>query len=236
MNATIAIARREFASYFNSPIAYFVIFLFLLVSGWMFFDNLFLFNQTTLREFFGLAPFLFVFFAPAITMRLIAEERRTGTIEMLFTLPVRDVDVVLGKFLAATGFFWLTILLSLMVPYSVSQIGDLDMGPVVGGYLGLMLLGAAYLAIGLMASAWTKSQMIAFLCGMVICLILNVIDRKVELVPPSVGLVLQGLSPSYHFRNIARGVVDLRDILYFFSLIGGCLLIAVRSLESRQWR
>src|SRR5262245_59189065 len=133
MQNTLSIAKREFASYFNSPVAYIVITAFLVVSGYMFFDNLFLQHHAVMRDFFNRSPFVFIFVAPLITMRLLAEERRAGTIELLITLPIRDIEVILGKFLAAWGFFAVAVGLTLTYPYAVAKVAGpsagLDIGP-----------------------------------------------------------------------------------------------------------
>ena len=153
---TLCIAKREFRSYFNSPIAYIVISVFLLLSGWFFFTPLFLIGRSTLRGFFSFTPILFIMFIPAITMRLIAEEVKTGTLEWLTSMPLRDLDVVLGKFLAALGLIAVALAMTIPYPISVDMVGALDWGPVIGGYVGLLLLAGAFLAVGLFASSLTE--------------------------------------------------------------------------------
>lgn len=232
----LTIARREMAAYFNSPVAYIVVTVFLVLAGYLFFTQALLGGQADMRPFFNLAPLLFIFFAPAITMRLLAEERRAGTFQLLITLPLRDRDVVLGKFLGSLGLLATAILLTLFYPLTLSRLGDLDNGVVIGGYLGLVLMGAGYLAIGLLASAWTRNQIVAFIVAFGISFALFLMGRLGPLVPPALAPVFEYLSLTVHFENIARGVIDTRDVLYYASLVGGCLFLAVQSLASRQWR
>jgi gliding motility-associated transport system permease protein len=232
----LTIARREMRAYFNSPVAYIVVTVFLVLAGYLFFTQALLGGQAEMRPLFDISPLLFVFFAPAITMRLLAEERRVGTFQLLITLPLRDRDVVIGKFLGALGLLATAIALTLFYPLTLSRLGDLDGGAVIGGYLGLLLMGAAYLGIGLMASAWTRNQIVAFIVAFAICFALFLMGRLGQLVPPALAPVIEYLSLTTHFENIARGVIDTRDVLYYASLIGACLFVAVQSLASRQWR
>lgn len=236
MSKALVVARRELGSYFNSPIAYIVTTVFLLFSGFMFFSQVFLENQADLRPFFGLTPLVLTFFAPALTMRLLAEERGTGTFELLITLPVTDWQVVVGKFLAALGMFGLALGLTLAYPITISTFGDLDTGPLVGGYLGLLLMGGGYLAIGIMASALTRSQIVAFIVAWGICFALFLFGKIGVLLPKSLQPLFDYLSLDAHFQNIARGVIDTRDLVYYASLVFGCLFAATQSLESRKWR
>jgi ABC-2 type transport system permease protein len=236
MSRTLTIARRELSASFNSPVAYIVVIVFLLIAGYFFYTQLFIGGQAELRDFFALAPLLFVFFAPALTMRLLAEERRTKTFELLITLPLTDWEVVLGKFLGALGLLGTAVLLTLTYPATVSLLGDLDNGAVIGGYLGLLLMGAAYLSIGTMASAWSRNQVVAFIVALGIGFALFVADKIVPVVPRAIAPIVQYVGLGAHFENIARGVIDTRDVIYYLSLIGVCLFLAVQSLGSRQWR
>ena len=153
MSATLAITKRELRTYFNSPVAYIVVTVFMLLAGYLFFNTVFIEKQAEMRGYFGLMPMLFTFIIPAITMRLIAEEKGSGTLELLITMPVRDWEVVVGKFLAALGLLAVLLALTLVYAFTLSTIGPLDKGPAYGGYLGLLLMGAAYVAIGVMASS-----------------------------------------------------------------------------------
>jgi ABC-2 type transport system permease protein len=239
MSTAVAIARREMRSFFDSPVAYIVLGAFLVASGGIFFfANLFLGGQASLRGFFGLAPALFVFFVPAITMRLFAEERKSGTLELLLTMPLEDWEAVLGKFLGALGMVAVGLLCT--VPYAISVAtlvakgASLDWGPVVGGYLGLLLLAASFLALGLLASALSPNQIVGFIVGFFICGALYLIDKLAILFPESIQRALQFLSVDYHFGNIARGVADSRDIIFYLSLTVVGLLLTTRALAAAR--
>jgi ABC-2 type transport system permease protein len=236
MRTTITICRREFKAYFNSPVAYFVIAIFLVMVGILFFIPFFTQDRVSMRDFFSLVPFLLVFFGPAITMRLIAEERRSGTIEMLITMPVRDMDVVLGKFLAALALFIVALLLTLPYAISISTLGDLDWGPVVGGYFGLLLLGSAYLSLGLLASSWTENQIVSFVIALFFSMFFLMVDRFMAFLPNAVAPVVEFISFGAHIRNAARGLIDSRDVIFFLSFTALALVMAFRSLEARRWR
>jgi ABC-2 type transport system permease protein len=236
MRTTLAITNREFKAYFNSPVAYFVISIFLVMVGIFFFIPFFSQDRVSMRSFFSLVPFLLVFFVPAITMRLIAEERRSGTIEMLITMPVRDVDVILGKFFAALSLLVVALVLTLPYAITISNFGNLDWGPVLGGYFGLLLMGAACLALGLLASSWTENQITAFVIALFLSMFFLMLDQFLVFLPSGMVGVFEYLSFGAHFRNAARGVIDSRDVIYFLSFIVLCLFISFRSLESRRWR
>jgi ABC-2 type transport system permease protein len=219
MRQVMNIASREFRDYFISPIAYIVISIFLLVTGWFFFTTFFLYNQADLRSFFRLLPPTLSFVIPAITMRLFSEERNVGSYETLLTLPVTFRDIILGKFLAAVLLVSVMLAPTLLYAFCISTIGALDWGPVIGGYLGAVLLGAAFCAIGLFASSLTRNQIIAFIVAMAICFTLTTIDRMLFFFPQSTLPVLGYLGAGSHFQNIARGIIDSRDIIYFFSVV-----------------
>jgi ABC-2 type transport system permease protein len=218
MRQAIPIFKKEFRSYFVSPIAYIVIAIFLLVTGWFFFATFFLIGQANLRNFFSLLPIIFSFVIPAITMRLVSEELNIGSYEILMTMPVTLTDVVIGKFLAAVAFVFAMLIPTFTYPVTVTALGQLDWGPVVGGYLGAVLLGAAFSAIGLFASTMTRNQIIAFIVGMAICFILTLIDKMLFFLPRSMLGVLAYLGADFHFQNISKGVIDSRDIIYFLSV------------------
>jgi len=212
------IFKREIKGYFVSPIAYIVISFFLLVTGWFFFTTFFLFSQANLRNFFALLPITFSFVIPAITMRLFSEELNVGSYEILLTMPVTFLDVVLGKFLAAVAFVAAMLIPTLSYPITVASIGQLDWGPVAGGYVGAVLLGAAFSAVGLFASSLTRNQIVAFVIGMAICFSLTLIDKVLFFLPQSLLGFLQYMGADFHFQNISRGIIDSRDILYFLSV------------------
>ncbi len=212
------IFQKEFKTYFVSPIAYIVIAIFLVVTGWFFFSPFFLRDQASLRDFFGLLPFVFAFVVPAITMRLFSEEFNTGSYELLLTLPVNFRQVLAGKLLAATAFIAVMLLPTVFYGFSADYAGDLDWGPVLGGYLGALLLGLTFAAIGLWASALTRNQIIAFIIAAAVCFGLTILDGILFFLPESLLAFFQYLAAGAHFENIAKGVIDSRDILYFLSL------------------
>ena len=238
MNGSLAIARRELSAFFNSPIAYIVLCGFLLVAGWLYFSTLFLGGQASLRGFFSIAPVLFVVFAPAVTMRLIAEEKKAGSLELLLTWPLEEWQVVLGKFAAALGLVAVGLAFTLPYAFTVSSLtaqpGTFDWGPVVGGYVGLLLMAASFLAVGLWASAVSKNQIVAFIAGLLLCFALYFVDKVAPLFPDAIAGLLQYLSVDYHFENVARGVLDTRDLLFYASLTAGALLLTTRTLAAAR--
>lgn len=238
MNTTLAIARRELSTFFNSPVAYIVICGFLLVAGWLYFGVVFLGGQATMRGFFSIAPVLFVVFAPAVTMRLIAEEKKSGTLELMLTMPVVDWEVVLGKFLAALGLVSIGLLFTLPYAFSISSLtaqpNTFDWGPVLGGYVGLVLMAGSFLSVGLWASALSKNQIVGFIVGLLLCFGFYFVDKLAFLFPDTLAEVLQFLSVDYHFENIARGVLDTRDLLFYLSLTATSLLLTTRTLATSR--
>jgi ABC-2 type transport system permease protein len=228
------IFKKEFRTYFVSPIAYIVISIFLIIVGWFFFSTFFLFNQAGLRTFFALLPVVFAFVVPAVTMRLFSEELQIGSYETLLTLPVTFREVVLGKFLASVAFIAAMLFPTLAYPVTVSFLGELDWGPVVGGYVGALLLGASFAAVGLFASSLTRNQIVAFIIGVAVCFALVLIDKVLFLVPASLAGMLQYLGAGYHFENIAKGVLDSRDFLYFLSLIFLSLYATHLAMEEKS--
>jgi ABC-2 type transport system permease protein len=213
------IFKKEFKGYFISPIAYIVISIFLLIIGWLFFSTFFLNRQASMTRFFSMLPITFAFIIPAVTMRLFSEEINMGTYEILLTLPVTFKDIIVGKFLAAVAFVGVMLAPTLIYAISISFLGDLDWGPVIGGYVGALLLGAGYCAIGLLASSITRNQVIAFILAMAACFSLTLLtDFMLYFLPDTFVQLFQHLSANYHFQNIAKGVIDSRDILYFVSL------------------
>jgi len=233
-----AIFKKEFKSYFNLPIAYIFITVFLVLSNWLFLRIFFLSGQASMRNFFGFMPWIFLFFVPAITMRLWSEEKKLGTMEILMTLPVREYQVVLGKFFASFCFLMLTVALSFPLVITVAALGDPDGGPIIGSYLGVLLMGGAYLAIGIFISSLTENQIIAFIVSIVTIFALMIIGQDIVLfsAPKFLIPVFSYLSLAAHFDSIGRGVVDSRDLIYYFSMIGFFLYLNVRKLETGKWK
>lgn len=237
MNNIIAIFKKEFKSFFISPIAYVFMTVYLVVTNFLFFQSFFLINQADMRGYFSLLPWIFLLFVPAVTMRSWAEEKKIKTLELLQTWPVSDTQVVLGKFLAALSFVTITILLSFTIPVTISILGSPDPGPIWGGYIGAILMGAAYLAIGLWVSSYTENQIIAFIIGVVVTFLIFIVGNPfVTMAAPSWMVpALTYIGLGNHFESIERGVIDSRDILYYFSVVGFFLFLNVQSLGSRKW-
>jgi ABC-2 type transport system permease protein len=236
MSPALVISRREIRTYFNSPVAYIAVTVFAIITGYLFFTQLFLEKQADLRGFFNVMPLMFMFLAPAITMRLVADEKATGTLELLITMPVRDWQVVVGKFLAAMALLCTALALTLVFALTVRSLGPLDRGPAIGGYLGLVLMGGAFVAIGVMASAFTRNSIVAFIVSFAISFVLYLIGKVTQFVPQSLQSLTTFLSIDAHFDNISRGIIDSRDVIYYLSVMGVCLLFATLSLESRRWK
>lgn len=229
------IFRKELRSYFNSAVAYVVIVVFLAILGWFHTSNLFLANVASLRLVFELIPIVFLFVIPAITMRLLSEERKAGTIELLTTKPLHDSEIVLGKFFAAWALVGVALLLTLVYYISIAALGNIDNGPVIGGYFGLILMAGVYVAVGLFASSLTDNQVVAFIIGFIFVFILFMLDKVLMYVPESFTSIVEFLGIDFHLSNIARGVIDSRDVIYFLSLLGVTLYLTVLSLERRKW-
>ncbi len=239
MSAVLVIAKRELNSFFDSLMAYILLILFLGFTGfftWILGEqDVFFTGQASLYQFFSHASLSFFIFIPALTMQLLAEERKIGTLELLLTKSVTDRQVVVGKFLAAV--FMLLIALLFTVPFVVTifSIGDADAGQVVSGYFGLLLTGAAYAAIGLYASSLTSNQIVSFLVALIISLFFQFIFYLLSRsLPGIVGQVFYELSVSAHFESISRGVLDTRDLIYFASIIFIGLFLSELSLTKRK--
>ena len=235
MKKALPIFYRELSAYFNSLMAYIVISVFLLLTGWFFTSELFLSGDSSLRNVFGIIPFIFIFFIPAITMRLLSEERKSGTIELLVTMPISDLDIVLGKYFAGLGLLVMALLFTFPYALTIMILGEPDIGMLICGYFGLILMGASYVSIGVFASTISKSQVVSFIIAFLIIFVLWMIDKFLVIMPTNLVPYLQFLSIDYHYQNISRGVIDSRDLLYYISLIIFMLSLSKLSLESRKW-
>jgi ABC-2 type transport system permease protein len=231
-----AVFEKEFFSFFNSPVAYIVITVFLLIAGWMFFQQFFLAGQATMRPLFSLIPVLFIFYAPAITMRLVAEERKTKTFSLLLTLPLGNGEIIVGKFLAAWALLGVGLLLTIPYALTVSSIAGMDWGPVLGGYIGALLMGGAYLAVGMLSTSLATNQIVAFILGLGLCFVFFILDKVLIFVPEGFATIFEYLSVDYHFRNIARGVIDLRDIVFYLSFVGAFITYSIYAIQREDWR
>lgn len=235
MKHTFTIAGRQFRSYFNGPIAYIVVSLVLIILGFLFWETFFLFGRATLREMFRYLSLINYFALPALTMGLLAEEKRTGTIELLITMPVTDAQVILGKFVGVMGLYGVMLALTLPYAFSVASLGNLDWGPVFAGYVGLILQGAALIGIGLMTSSFTENQLVAFFTALAASMFFFLLDKFLPFVPVGLASVAEAISFDYHVESMRRGVLSLRDVIFFVSVSTVALMVAFRALESRRW-
>jgi len=234
------ITRRELASFFDSLIAYVMIILFLGLSGmftWLVGTNVFLMNQASMQVFFSIAFWSLFFFIPAITMRMIAEENKAGTIELLITKAVTDNQIVLGKFFACLILVVIALVCTLPYYITLSQLGNVDDGAVIGGYMALLMLSASYISIGLFSSSLTQNQIVAFLTALTIGIFFHLLfDVIGNTITGVAGSVFNYLSMSVHFESMSRGVVDSRDLVYFISIIAIGLLSSQVMLSKRNWQ
>ena len=236
MRPTLSILRRELGAYFNTPIGYVFIAFFLLITCYFFVDGLFISGSAEMREYFAGLPFMLLFFIPAVAMRLWSEERKLGTLEVLLTLPIKTWQAVLGKYLAGMVVVAVMLLFTLHLPIALKIMGNPDFGPIVGGYLGGMVLGMVYLAIGAFASSLTSDQIVAFIIAVTINLIFFLMGKASVLrdLSPTVAGVIERFGIQYHFDSISRGVVDTRDIIYAVTISGLFLLLNVLVIERRR--
>ncbi len=239
MRSIWVITKRELASYFDSLIAYVMIIIFLGLSGfftWLFGSNVFLIGQADLQVFFGISYWTLFFFIPAITMRSIAEENSSGTIELLSTKAVNDWQIVVGKFLASLSL--LAIALVCTIPYyiTIANLGDVDHGAIIGGYFGLLLMSAMYVSIGIFSSSLTNNQIVAFLLALFIGIFFHILFQLMGSGSTGmIGSVLNYLSVRTHFESLSRGVFDSRDLIYFGSFILAGLVLSQAMLSKRNW-
>lgn len=231
MNGIAAVAKRELKSYFATPVAYVFIVVFLIAAGafTFYFGNFYERGQADLNPFFSFHPWLFLFFVPALSMRLWAEERRSGSIELLMTLPIEPAEAVVGKFLAAWAFTCLAIALTFPIWITVNYLGSPDNGAILAAYVGSALMAGGFLAVGSFISAITKNQVIAFVLSVMACFLLLlagyslVLDVVSGWAPQALVEGVASLSFLTHFESISKGVIDLRDIVYFVLLIAAAL-------------
>lgn len=233
LNESFIIMRKELKGYFNSPIAYIVITVFLAFTGFFFFKDFFYYNQAEMRGLFQTLPLMLSFVVPAVTMKLFAEERQSGSFEILMTLPVSAWDAALGKFFAGVAFSAVMLSPTLIYLVTVFLVGSPDPGPVIGGYIGALLLAAAYTSIGLLASSFTRNQIISFITAWAVCFLLWILDKVIIFLPAPLGF-LSYFGTDYHFQNIARGIIDSRDVIYFVSVCALSLMFTVKTVEERR--
>jgi ABC-2 type transport system permease protein len=234
---TLAIAQRELKSYFVSPVAYVVTAFFLLIAGYLFSLILLQSNEATLRYLQSNLSVIWLFVTPFLTMRLLAEEQRTGTIELLLTNPVRDAEVVAGKYLGALVFLFFMLAFTLYYPALIYLLsGRPDLGPMAAGYLGIVLQAGAFLAVGLLASSLTENQMISAILSFAVLLVLWLADAVSNNLGSPVKDIFKYLSITQQFNDFPRGIIDTSHVVYFLSLVAACLALTVLSLQTRRWR
>jgi len=235
------ILKKEFASYFNSTIAYIFIVVFLLINCGLFMNFFFVSEQIEMRSFFGSLPLFLIFFMPAITMRLWAEEKKLGTIELLMTLPMKNWQIVLGKFLASYLFYLIALSGTLTIPIMLLMLNKPDIGAIICGYIGSALLGAFYLSIGMLISGLCKDQIVAFILSVLFCFFffivgIDVVSMTIDGWISGLGNFLQNyIGLIKHFEGIERGVLDIRNIIYFISMSILFLVLNTYSLEGRKY-
>jgi ABC-2 type transport system permease protein len=240
MKSILTMARKELATYFNSPIAYIVVVFFLaFTSTWFFYIQQFLVrNVASMRSYFGILPVVFVILMPAITMRSWAEENKLGTAEVLLTLPLTEAQIVVGKFLGALGLLALMLVLTLPVPLTINPLGDFATGQIIGQYIGTLLLGAAAISVGLFVSSLSQNQITSFIMGVVMLLALTLVNQVNVVInlPRWLGDLLNQLSLNHHFRSFEKGLLDSRDLTYYVLLIFLFLYLNTKVLVFRKWR
>ena len=237
MRVALAVASKEIQTYFTSPMGYIVALVFVALTGYFFVTSISTdIPEASIDGYVTPSALILIFLAPAMTMRLFAEEQKLGTLELLLTSPVRDWEVVLGKYAASLVFFLATLSLTLFYVLLLGYYGNPDWGPVWSGYLGMALYGGAALSIGLLTSSFTNNQIIALVVGFGILLILFVIDQSASLVSGTASTVLSHIGLTSHLEDFTRGVVDTRDLAYYLTVIAVFLFLTIRSVESRRWR
>ena len=217
MRNVSTICKRELGGFFNSPMAYIFLVIFAIVNGYFFTNTFFLFGQSDLRVLFDIVPLVYLFFIPAVSMGLIARENNLGTMETMSTMPINTYEFVLGKFFAASSLILLGLVATSIHLFTLISVGtNVDYGAIFSGYLGLALMGGTYAAIGTYASSVTENQVVAFIIGVFIVLVFFMLDKTLVFVPRSIAGFIQFLAVDYHLSNISRGVIDSRNLVYFF--------------------
>jgi len=241
MTGVLTVFRRELAAYFATPVAYVFIVIFLVLAGALTFSlgNFFARGQADLQPFFSFVPWLFLFLVPALTMRLWAEERRLGTIELLLTLPLPQWQAVVGKFLAAWAFCAIALALTFPLVLTVNYLGRPDNGVIAAGYVGCLLVAGAYLAVGAAMSAMTKNQVIAFVLAVAVCFLFAaagspVVTEFLSQRIPVLAEVARALSLTERFNSLTRGVIALRDVVFFASFMGFFLFVNAVAIDHRK--
>jgi len=250
-----AIYKKEMRLYFQSPIAYVVLTIFLVLVGWLFYSNLAFFSRISLQAIqnprlssqlsvtdsvfsplVGNMGVILLFIIPALTMRLFAEEKKQGTLELLYTYPVRDGEVLIGKFLACASVFLIMLILTALYPVMIAALSTLELGPVLAGYLGVFLLGITFIAVGVLMSALTKNQLVAFILTFGTLLFFWVLGFASSYLDPKLGAALAHASMIEHVNNFSRGIISTRDVVYYLNFTVFCLFLTVQALASHRWK
>lgn len=236
MKNIFAIAQREAKSYFSSPIAYVLIAAFLLINGFLYVLILNYNKEAELGMLFHDIAITLLLLSPVITMRLIAEERRTGTIELLLTAPVTDIEAVVGKYFGAVFVYLVMLVLTLHFPLFLFAFGNPDKGPIISGYLGLFLMGSCFLAVGVFTSSFARNQIVAAVFGFGVLLLLWLFSASAQIFSGPIGSVIQYISIYEHFNNFTRGIIDTQDIIFYISFILIALFLAVKVIQNKKWK
>ncbi len=256
MKNSFYIFKKEMAAYFYSPIAYVVITIFIIISGYFFFNILSFYNfiafsvgmraaqmgsqlsivEMVLRPLYHNIAIVLLLIVPSLTMRLFSEEKKLGTIELLFTYPIRDREIIMGKFVACLTVYCVMVALTLVYPIMIHIFGEVHWGPVFSSYLGLFLMGASFISIGILLSSITENQIIAACLTFGILLILWVIDASERFVGPGLAVVLKDLSIINHFDNFSKGVIDTKDVIFYLNFSFLFIFLTLCSLDSKKWR
>ena len=228
---------KELRSFFYSPMAYIFLVVFALVNGYFFTNTFFLINQSDMRALFNITPLIFLFFIPAISMSLIARERNLGTMEIISTLPLKNHEFVIGKYLAVVSLILIGLLVTFVHFFTLVNVGtNVDYGAAFCGYFGLALVGALYASAGIFASSLTDNQVVSFIIAVFIVIVFWLMDKLLIFVPSGMAGLVQFLSVDYHLTSISRGVIDTRNLIYFGSVIGFFLFLTIQILGVKKWR
>jgi ABC-2 type transport system permease protein len=249
----VPVMKRELKSYFYSPIAYVVITIFLILSGYFFFAMMAAFSRYSqasfqnptanvnitemiVRPLFGNITFILLLILPILTMRLFAEEKKTGTFELITTYPIKDIELILGKLFACSGVFLVMLLFTFLYPFFMISYSQPDIGVLATAYLGIFLMGTAFIAMGAFISSLTENQIVAAVMTFGLLLLFWVLGWVSSISEGQIGEVLSQLSLLTHYDSFAKGVIDLSDVIYYLSFIAFSVFLTLRSLESKKWR
>ena len=232
----LVLYKKELKYYLNNPIGYIVVALFAVFANFLYVKDIFVVGSASLRSFFSLLPWIFLIFIPALTMRIISEERRTNTIETLLTLPVSESHIVFSKFLALCTLTGIGLILTLGLPVSLFFLSKLYVLEIIAGYFGSLLLGATFIGVTMFFSSQTKNQVVAFLASIITLFILLVLgtDFMATVFPKALLDFLNYFTPQYHLANFVKGVIDIRSVFYFLTLLTISLFLTIISLERRD--